>query len=120
VTPTEAPAAHAAPQPEQAPAGNGAAKETNRVIKLEYPVDFAGEHYDRLTVRRLKARDFRAMDSVEAGGNAAAIAMTALICGVDEAIIDELDAVDYMKVQEAIADFFPSALVTKLQAKVSA
>lgn len=91
-----------------------------RVIVLEYPVTFAGMDYHQLTVRRLKARDFRQLDVQEGGGNAAAIAMAALVCGVDEAIIDELDATDYIKVQEAIADFFPKALVDKLSAPPSA
>jgi tRNA G18 (ribose-2'-O)-methylase SpoU len=100
-------------------AGNGSAKEVVRVVELEYPVDFAGEHYDKLTVRRLKAKDFRLLDGLTQAGNAGAIAMTALICNVDEAIVDELDAVDYMRVQEVIADFFPSALVGRLQAKAS-
>jgi hypothetical protein len=105
-----------APAPE-AKGSNGAKPVASRVIVLEYPVTFAGEHYTQLTVRRLKAKDFRQLDTIDTGGNAAAIAMTALICGVDEAIIDELDAVDYLKVQEVIADFFPTALVAKLQAK---
>jgi hypothetical protein len=109
------------PQPQR---GNGDAtpkKEASRVIKLDYPITFADMHYEELTVRRLKAKDFRQLDMVDQGqGNAAAIAITALICGVDEAIIDELDAVDYLKVQEVIADFFPTALVAKLQAKGSA
>jgi hypothetical protein len=96
-----------------------APKPRQTVIELEFPVTFAGQVFDRLTVRRIKAKDFRQLDVLEGGGNAAAIAMAALICNVDEAIIDELDAVDYVKVQEAIADFFPPALVDKLQAKPS-
>jgi hypothetical protein len=76
-------------------------------LKLEFPVTFAGDRYEQLVVRRLKAKDFRQLDTLEGGGNAAAIAMAALICGVDEGVIDELDAIDYMRVQEAISDFFP-------------
>lgn len=94
-------------------------KERTRTIVLEWPVHFAGEDYETLSVRRIKAKDFRLMDTMEEGGNATAIAMAALICGVDEAIIDELDAVDYVKVQEAIADFFPKAMADKLQGKAS-
>ena len=91
---------------------------TKKTIVLDYPVDFAGEHYTQLVVRRLKAKDFRQLDMTTEGGNAASIAMTALICGVDEAVIDELDAVDFLKIQEAVADFFPQALVDRLQARV--
>lgn len=101
----------AKPQPEP--------QQKKRVINLEYPVIWAGEDYGQLTVRRLKAKDFRVLDTIEGGGNAAAITMAALVCGVDEAIIDELDASDYFKLQEAIADFFPQALVAKFQAKPS-
>ena len=94
-------------------------REKSKTIVLEFPVDFAGEHYPSLSIRRLKAKDFRMMDDIEGGGNATAIAMAALLCGVDEAIIDELDSVDYVRVQEAIADFFPQAMVGKLQGKAS-
>ena len=90
-----------------------------KVLVLEFPVTFAGLEYTQLTVRRMKARDFRQLDVLEGGGNASAIAMAALICGVDEAVIDELDAVDYMRVQETINDFFPKALADKLQSKAS-
>jgi len=106
------PATGATPQTVSTPQGK-------KIITLEYPVTFAGELYPTLTVRRLKAKDFRQLDTIEGGGNAAAIAMASLICGVDEAIIDELDATDYLKVQEAIADFFPKALVDKLQSTAS-
>jgi hypothetical protein len=105
------------PEPKLVQQGGG---EMSRTITLDFPVTFAGEYYGQLTVRRLKAKDFRKLDTISVGGNAAAIAMSALICNVDEAIIDELDATDYLKVQEVIADFFPSALVGKLQPKGSA
>jgi len=106
--------------PEEPPRFQPPQKEMSRTIVLEFPVTFAGQTFEKLTVRRLKAKDFRQLDTLSQGGNAAAIAMSALICGVDEAIIDELDATDYLKVQEVISDFFPSALVAKLQAKASA
>ena len=102
---------------------NGQARESERVIKLEFPVEFAGFTYETLTVRRLKARDFRIMDQASddnQGGHAQAIAITALVCDVDEGVVDELDAGDYLRVQEAIADFFPPELVARMQAKASA
>ena len=91
---------------------------SKKVITLKYPVEVFGEMYTSLTVRRLKARDFRQFDVLEGGQNAAAIAMAALVCGVDEGVIDELDASDYIAVQEAVADFFPQELVDKMSAKV--
>ena len=89
--------------------------EEKRVIELQYPVEFAGELYPTLTVRRLVAGDLRELDVVEGGGQAQGIAMAALICDVPEGVIDKLDLTDYFKVQEAVADFFPKALVDKLQ-----
>jgi hypothetical protein len=103
-----------APVSETKKSGNGAVPEASRTIKLDFPIEFAGQRYEQLVVRRLKAKDFRMLDTIEGGGNAAAIQMTALICGVDEAIIDELDASDYVKLQEAIADFFPRAMADRL------
>lgn len=105
-------------KPQQQPQQRCDAKTNRRVVTLDYPVEWAGEIYGQLTVRRLKAKDFRRMDVV-GEGNAAALAMTALVCGVDEAIIDELDATDYLKVQAVIADFFPPALINKLSSTVS-
>lgn len=85
-----------------------------KTIMLEYPVEFAGETLTKVTMRRLKAKDFRAMDDIPEG-NAAAIALTALICGVDEAFVDEMDIADYLKIQADVADFFPKALADKFQ-----
>ena len=86
-----------------------------QVVKLNYPVEVYGELYPTLTVRRMKAKDFRQLDTLqEMGGQAAAIAMVALICDADEAVIDELDASDYFAIQEVIAKFFPKALADKL------
>jgi hypothetical protein len=84
--------------------------ETQQVFKLEYPVTFAGVDYTQLIVRRLKAKDFRMADTIEGGPNAQAIAMAALICNVDEAVIDELDGDDYIKLQEMIKGFFQQGL----------
>ena len=117
-----------APRPTQAPTHKPQPQEAappkpkladSKTIVLDYPVTFAGMTTTQLNIRRLKAKDFKLLDTIPEGGNAAAIAMTALICGVDEAIIDELDAQDYLRVQEIVSDFFPSALVAKLQSKAS-
>ena len=102
--------------------GHAKTRELERVIKLEFPVEFAGMTYDTLTVRRLKTRDLRVMDTERGEGMGhveAGIRVLALICDVDEAIIDELDMVDYIQVQTAVADFFPQELVASLQAGLS-
>ena len=107
-------------QPVATPQSDRTTRKSNsgsRMIELEFPIEFAGEHYTHLKVRRLKAKHLRKLDLLEGGGQAVGIAMAALICDVDEGVIDELDMVDYLKVQEAIAAFFPKALVERLQPK---
>jgi Phage tail assembly chaperone proteins, E, or 41 or 14 len=110
----------ALPQPPRPVAMPPQSKPKSKTLALEYPVNFAGLDYTQLVVRRLKAKDFRQLDLIEGGGNAAAIAMAALICNVEEGVIDELDAADYVKLQEVIADFFPKAMADKLQPTPSA
>lgn len=87
-------------------------------VPLQYPVikhgkDSGDEVYrvEALTLRRPKARDMRAMDKAE-GEVGKMMALASRLCGEAEAILDELEAVDFMAVNQAVAGFLPGGLKT--------
>lgn len=59
-----------------------------------------------LSLRKPKARDMRALDSVK-GDASRLIALAARLTGHPEKIIDELDGEDFVTLGQLVARFFP-------------
>ena len=74
-------------------------------VKLQYPVTHAGIEYTELTMRRCKVVDRRI--AMKAGGTAAdqEVRLFANLCGIPEEAMNELDEVDYGRLQEAFVGF---------------
>jgi hypothetical protein len=78
-----------------------------KTIKLNEPVEFAGQQYTQLTFRKLKVKHMLevnwedAKSPIEQYANLAAAAS-----GVDLGVIHELDLDDWNKVQELLESFF--------------
>lgn len=73
-------------------------------LKLEYPIEFAGSAISELIVRRPKGKDMRFIPS----GDAAIEQMFpffALLAGVEEGVLDEMDAADLTRLGELITGF---------------
>jgi hypothetical protein len=83
-------------------------------IKLEHPVEWGQTSKNIIThievKRRFKMGDFRDMTERDLESTAAAVTMISKITAETEALIWELDPLDFSKVVEAITPFFPKSL----------
>ena len=76
-------------------------------ITLKYPVTVDGATHATLTMRRPKVRDER--DARRRGGDPVdqELRLFGNLCEIAPNVIEELDAADYDRIQEAYFDFFP-------------
>lgn len=80
-------------------------------VKLTYAIQAHGEEVSELTVRRPKVKDLRAMDAVQ--GDVAKTAMLiGALCGLTPREVDQIDAMDFATVGQAVTDFLPGAQET--------
>lgn len=73
-------------------------------LKLEYPIEFHGATIQELTVRRPKGKDMRFLPSGEAGVDQM-FPFFALLAGVDEQVIDEMDTGDLTRLGDVVNSF---------------
>ena len=74
-------------------------------VDLDYPVDVAGQKYAELHIRRPKVRDHLVADRVGGGNAEKEVKLLANLCEVAPAVIEELDAADYQKLQGVYGGF---------------
>ena len=74
-------------------------------IKLTYPIQLEGDTVDAITIRRPQARDLKMMEKSKEGDIAKSIELIASLANIPPTAVDELDASDFQKVNEAVADF---------------
>lgn len=75
-----------------------------RIVELTWPVTFEGKTYERITVSRMSVRQLGVfMDTIESKGRLSDLPMF----DVPREVIEELDADDGDKLDEAAADFLP-------------
>lgn len=98
-------AAAVAPQP--APARIVAREGREKVVPLEWPVEYDGVVYEALTVRRAHGADFRKMASF---GGDEDMKLAALLTGAPAEVIAALDGEDYLNLQEVVKTFLPRKL----------
>lgn len=75
-------------------------------IKLKYPFKHAGMELTEITLRRPKVKDY--LTAKKVGGNddsEAEIALFASLTGVEPNVLEELDMLDYKKLQEVYQGF---------------
>ncbi|XGA08896.1 MAG: phage tail assembly protein [Wolbachia endosymbiont of Xenopsylla cheopis] len=77
-------------------------------ILLNEPITANGSVISELTLRRPKVRDYLAIDRLDGSDLAREVALTANLASVTKETIEELDIVDYVKIQEVLRGFFPS------------
>jgi hypothetical protein len=76
-------------------------------IELKYPITVNGEDIRGLTVRSPKVRDILAAEkAVKQDGPERAVYLLALTCDVAPAVIEELEAVDFKRMDAAMNGFF--------------
>jgi hypothetical protein len=74
-------------------------------IKLKFPVVVDGQEYAELNMRRCKVKD-RRLAAKQKSDEDREITLIANLCEVPPSVIDELDTVDYSKLQEVLTGFF--------------
>jgi len=74
-------------------------------IKLIHPVIVDGTEYAVLHMRRCKVKD-RRLAAKQKTDEDREITLIANLCEVPPSVIDELDTVDYSKLQEVLTGFF--------------
>ncbi len=73
-------------------------------VKLAHPIMDSGEELTVLKMRRPKARDLMVMDGHE-GNIARTVALIAQLSDRPDDVIFELEAVDFNKASDLVADF---------------
>lgn len=71
---------------------------------LEYPVEYNGEEFTELAIRRPKIRDMKKFDKIK-DGMSKSITMLADLADVPPGVIEEMDTADFNAASKVIADF---------------
>lgn len=109
------------PQPEPAPQPVAAAPavpvvafvnvtDKTSVVKLKHPVTVNGELVEQLELRQLTGADIRAVITGETGGQSFASILT----GFPDAVLEQLNAGDYLEISEAVQGFLPPKVLEVL------
>lgn len=80
-------------------------------IALTYPIQAHGETVDALTVRRPRVKDLRTLDEAK-GDIAKTASLIGALCELTPREVDQLDAADFTRLGQAVADFLPGAPAT--------
>ncbi|MGI2031400.1 phage tail assembly protein [Rhizobium panacihumi] len=81
--------------------------EASKTIGLTVPVEFDGTVYSEVHIRRLKGRDFLKLQQMTGNED---VSLLAIVTAIPAAVIEELDAEDFVTLSEAAQDFLPRAL----------
>lgn len=73
-------------------------------LKLSYPIEYQGAAITSVKVRRPKGRDMRFLPEGQAGVDKM-FPFFALLCGVEEGVLDEMDAADLTRLGTLVTDF---------------
>ena len=77
-------------------------------IQLQYPVTVDGVEYYELSMRRCKVKDRRLAEKQKTDAEKE-IFLIGNLCEVPPTVIDELDAIDYDKLQKVLMGFLNTA-----------
>ncbi|WCR54460.1 MAG: hypothetical protein PG981_001482 [Wolbachia endosymbiont of Ctenocephalides orientis wCori] len=84
-----------------------------QTILLNNPITADGISVSELTIRRPKVRDYLAIERLSGSDLNKEITLIANLSSVTKEAIEELDIVDYAKVQEVLKDFFSPVIAQK-------
>lgn len=81
----------------------------SKQVELTYPVNIDGKDYKTLDIRRPKVRDNMIADKQNQNDADKEIHLMALLASVERQVIEELDMIDFSKLQQVILGFHKSA-----------
>lgn len=76
-----------------------------KTLQLDYPIEAEGRTHTTLTLRRPKVRDQLAAAKASGTDEDKEIQLLANLADLPPSALHELDMADYLKIQEALADF---------------
>lgn len=89
-------------------------------IELKYPVEIAGQSYDKLSMRRSKIKDRLLVAKMKTTSDEEKeIRLFANLCEVEPKVIEELDEADYSSLQKVYLGFFNSEEMSSAQSSSS-
>ena len=74
-------------------------------ITLQFPVEIGGAKITELAMRRSKVKDRLAVSKMQGTDADKEIRLFANLCEVEPSVIEELDELDYKKLQEVFTSF---------------
>lgn len=74
-------------------------------FELKYPRTVGDRQVTKLHIRRPRVRDLKLMDKLE--GVEGSVAMIAQLSGESDALIEELDASDFVAISDMVEGFLP-------------
>jgi hypothetical protein len=80
-------------------------------IKLSHPIEVGGDTRDVLTLHRPRVKDLRTMDAAT-GDVGRTAALIGALAGLAPHEVDLIDAEDFTRLGQAVADFLPAARET--------
>lgn len=89
------------------------APEMTKTIKLHFPIEYQGSSLTQITVRRPKGRDLRYLPSDNDSSIEKMFPFVAILAGIDESVIDELDASDVTQLTQTVMSFLQPPGKTK-------
>ena len=95
-------------------------QDTRVLYILKHPIELKSadgsvqETISELGLRRLKARDMRALDNAK-GGASMSLALLGASAGLPPSTIDQLDAEDFTSALSVVTDFLGGSLLTGAQ-----
>lgn len=78
-------------------------------IELDFPVFVDGHEYKELNMRRSKVKDRKAAMKQWDNDAEREIGLMANLCEVSPKVVEELDELDYAKLQKVFSGFFATA-----------
>ena len=80
----------------------------NNEYALKVPLDNGGTKITKVTLRRMKVKDIKAIEAAGKDGNmAAGVAALAAACDLPSEVIEEMDVEDFTALSEKLASFLP-------------
>ncbi len=76
-------------------------------VPLQFPVEYQGQTYSELTMRRPKVRDQKHAAKASKDPAEQELRLLCNLCEVAPDVLDELDLGDYKALQDAFRGFFP-------------
>jgi len=78
---------------------------TQQQIDLEFPLNDSGQELTTLTIRRPKVRDMLHSSDKDSSNADNEVRLFASLCDIPPTLIEEMDLLDYQKLQAAYSGF---------------